>query len=138
MVKFEDLEVGKEYNIIKKGSSLHPVTLYRNAKIIGKAKRIPVNYVNQVISNTVYDSIDFLAQHQIETVTNYNNEQLDYYFFQPHEDIKKELTNIIEKGVEQEINELSKKYEQEKQSVLARNEKYVNILLSALNNKGGR
>ena len=105
MVKFEDLEVGKDYILISTNVYTYPSDFYgvQRITIVRKGLAFIKKSIELQASDNerkVYDEIGYLDEHDrsetISTISTYKDKHLNYAFIGLDEDIEKEIETDIE------------------------------------------
>lgn len=124
MIKFEDLEIGKEYLILAKDNLRgYPYKYYFDTiKIVRKGKMIPINYCDEVIEDTIYDYVTFIVYHtegnSNDTLSTYKNEHLKYCFFTLDEDITDQVKILIEEYEQKQLEEIEENLKHERMKLV--------------------
>jgi len=121
MIKFEDLEIGKEYLILAKDNLRgYPYKYYFDTiKIVRKGKMIPINYCNEIIEDNIYDYVTFVVyrpqkEKDNDTLSTYDNEHLKYCFFTLDEDITDQVKILIEEYEQKQLEEIEENLKRER------------------------
>ena len=121
MVKFEDLEVGKDYILIDTGIYTYPADFYRMERItvIKKGIALPLDpHSDSILENKAYDEIAYLREYSgLETISAYKDRHLKCTFIGMDEDIEKEIEPFITKYSLEKSNRIKERYEQEKKEL---------------------
>ena len=122
MVKFEDLEVGKDYILISTNVYTYPSDFYgvQRITIVRKGLAFIKKSIELQASDNerkVYDEIGYLDEHErsetISTISTYKDKHLNYAFIGLDEDIEKEIEPFITKYTLEKSNRIKERYEQE-------------------------
>lgn len=142
MIKFEDLEIGKEYLILAKDRLRgNPYKYHFNPiKIVRKGKMIPINYHNEIIEDNIYDYVSFIVYHTNEendtdTLSTYNNEHLGYYFLALDEDIKDQAKTLIEESVQKQLEEIEENLKRERERLVEETKEMAKKILEEMPSK---
>lgn len=119
MVKFEDLEVGKEYILIDTGTYTYPADFYymERITIIKKCRALPMDTHNSILETKAYDEITYLLNSSLGTISTYKDRHLKCTFIGTNEDLKKEIEPFITKYTLEKSNCIKERYEQEKKDL---------------------
>ena len=121
MVKFEDLEVGKDYILIDTGTYTYPADFYSMQRItvIRKFQGMPVSDDNnRILERRIYDEIGYLDEnHRQGTISSYKDRHLRCAFIGVDEDVEKEIEPFIVRYTSEKINRIKEKYKQEKKEL---------------------
>lgn len=121
MVKFEDLEVGKDYILIDTGTYTYPADFYKVERItvIRKIKGLPISASgNDILERKIYDEIGYLDEYnRQETISTYKDRHLKCTFIGIDEDIEKEIEPFIAKYTLEKNNFIEEKYEKAKKEL---------------------
>lgn len=120
MIKFEDLEVGKEYILIDTGTYTYPADFYgmQRITIVKKCIALPMDTHNNILENKTYDEITYLLEYgSLGTISTYKDRHLKCTFIGMDEDIKKEIEPFIDKYTLEKSNHIKERYEQEKKEL---------------------
>ena len=119
MVKFEDLEVGKDYILIDTGTYTYPADFYEMERItiIKKCIALPMDTHNNIIENKPYDEITYLLRGSLGIVSTYKDKHLKCAFIGMNEDLEKEIEPFIAKYTLEKNNFIKEKYEKEKKEL---------------------
>lgn len=121
MVKFEDLEVGKDYILIDTGVYTYPADFYKVERItvIRKIKGLPISASgNDILERKIYDEIGYLDEYnRQEIISTYKDRHLKCAFISMDEDLKKEIEPFITKYTLEKSNCIKERYEQEKKDL---------------------
>lgn len=138
MIKFEDLELGKEYILINKTSwgSIN----YNRIKVIRKGHSLPINYDHELLTDQIHSYVGYLCLNDnkkyedIATISTYRDEHLNYRYFNLGEDIESQLSEIINEYREDELKEINSKYDNEKQQLETKLNDIKNTILKLSKN----
>ena len=121
MVKFEDLEVGKDYILINTNVYTYPADFYgmQRITVIRKMKGLPVSDDNnRILERRVYNEIGYLDEnHRQGTISTYKDKHLSCAFIGIDEDVEKEIEPFIAKYTSEKITRINERYEQEKKEL---------------------
>ena len=120
MVKFEDLEVGKEYILIDTGTYTYPADFYNMERItiVKKCIALPMDTHNNIIENKAYNEITYLLEHgSIGAISTYKDRHLKCVFIGMDEDLKKEIEPLIARYTLEKTNFIEEKYEKAKKEL---------------------
>ena len=119
MIKFEDLEVGKDYILIDTGTYTYPADFYEMERItiIKKCIALPMDTHNNILENKTYDEITYLLRGSLGIVSTYKDKHLKCAFIGMDEDIEKEIEPFIAKYTLEKNNFIREKYEKAKKEL---------------------
>ena len=119
MIKFEDLEVGKDYILIDTGTYTYPADFYEMERItiIKKCIALPMDTHNTILENKTYDEITYLLRGSLGIVSTYNDKHLKCAFIGMDENIEKEIEPFIAKYTLEKNNFIREKYEKAKKEL---------------------
>jgi hypothetical protein len=121
VVKFEDLEIGKDYILINTGVYTYPADFYKMQRItvIRKIKGLPLSAENNsILERRIYDEVGYLDEYNSqETISTYKDRHLKCVFIGLDEDIEKEIEPLIAKYSLEKSNRIKERYEQEKKEL---------------------
>lgn len=117
MVKFENLEVGKDYILINTNIYTYPADFYgmQRITVIRKLKGMPISDDNnRILERRIYDEIGYLDEnHRQGTISTYKDKHLACAFIGIDEDVEKEIEPFITRYSLEKSNRIKEKYEQE-------------------------
>ena len=119
MIKFEDLEVGKDYILIDTGTYTYPADFYEMERItiIKKCIALPMDTHNNILENKTYDEITYLLRGSLGIVSTYKDKHFKCAFIGMDEDIEKEIEPFIAKYTLEKNNFIREKYEKAKKEL---------------------